>query len=115
MAGNHIVQPKTYATVFGGLVILMVATVLASYVHIPFPGGNILLAMAIAICKALLIVLFFMHVKYSSKIVWVYAAAGFLFLIILVGLTMNDYLARTDVFPGGKMTPIVKEYFSLPR
>lgn len=109
MAGNHIVQPKTYATVFGGLVILMVATVAASYVHIPFPGGNILLAMAIAICKAALIVLFFMHVKYSSKMVWVFAASGFLFLMILIVLTMNDYLGRFA------LSPIAKEYFTLPR
>lgn len=95
--------------VFGGLVILMVATVLASYVHIPIPGGNILLAMAIAICKATLIVLFFMHVKYSSKMIWVFASAGFLFLIILVGLTINDYIARPS------MSPIVSEYLSLER
>ena len=108
MAGNHIVQPKTYATVFGCLVILMAATVAASYVHIPVTGGNILLAMAIAICKAALIVLFFMHVKYSSKMIWVFASAGFLFLIILVGLTMNDYVARKT-----SMTPIQSEYLSL--
>jgi cytochrome c oxidase subunit 4 len=113
MAGNHIVQPKTYAMVFGGLVILMVLTVAASYVHIPFTGGNIILAMAIAILKAVLIVLFFMHVKYSSKLIWVFASAGFLFLMILVGLTMNDYIGRTDIFPGMRMTPIVSEYLSL--
>lgn len=109
MAENHIVQPKTYAIVFFGLVILMVLTVAASYVHVPLPGGNIILAMTIAIAKALLIVLFFMHVKYSSKVVWVFAGAGFLWLVILIGLTANDYIARDA------MSPIIGEYFTLPR
>jgi cytochrome c oxidase subunit 4 len=48
----------------------------------------------IASVKALLVVLFFMHVRWSTRLTWVVAASGFVWLIILFGLTMTDYLTR---------------------
>jgi cytochrome c oxidase subunit 4 len=53
----------------------------------------------IGIVKATIIILFFMHVRYSSKMVWVIAAAGFVWLLILVGLTLTDYFSRTWLPP----------------
>jgi cytochrome c oxidase subunit IV len=55
---------------------------------------NLPVAMLIAIVKAVLIMLFFMHVKYSSKMVMLFSGVAFIFLFILVGLTMSDYLTR---------------------
>ena len=48
----------------------------------------------IAITKALLVILFFMHVRWSTRLTWVVAASGFFWLLILFGLTMSDYLTR---------------------
>jgi cytochrome c oxidase subunit IV len=107
---HHIVPPATYVKVFAALAVLMVLTVAASYVHIPVAGGNIVLAMTIAVCKAMLIVLFFMHVKYSGHMIWVFAGGGFLWLVILIGLTVNDY-----IFRGDGMSPIISEYLPMLR
>jgi cytochrome c oxidase subunit 4 len=50
--------------------------------------------LAIACTKALLVILFFMHVRWSSRLTWVVAASGFVWLLILFGITMTDYLTR---------------------
>jgi cytochrome c oxidase subunit 4 len=55
---------------------------------------NNVIMLAIAVTKATLVVMFFMHVKYSSKLIWVAVASSVFFLIILIVLTMNDYLTR---------------------
>ena len=55
---------------------------------------NDLVAMSIAVAKGLLVVLFFMHVKYSSRLIWVFAGAGFFWLFILFGLKLSDYMSR---------------------
>ena len=63
---------------------------------------NFPVALAIAILKATLVVLFFMHVKYSSKLTKLVVGSAFFFLIILFGLTLSDYLSRGwFVSPGG--------------
>jgi cytochrome c oxidase subunit 4 len=59
---------------------------------------NTVAAITIAVVKALLVVLFFMHVKYSSNLTRVYVLAGFLWLALLIGLTLTDYLTRTNGF-----------------
>ena len=48
----------------------------------------------IASVKALLVVLYFMHVKYASKLTWLFVASGFFWLIIMLVITMNDYSSR---------------------
>jgi cytochrome c oxidase subunit 4 len=55
---------------------------------------NIIAAMTIALAKMLLVVLIFMHVRYSTRLTWVFVAAGFFWLLIMVTLTMADYLTR---------------------
>jgi cytochrome c oxidase subunit 4 len=89
---HHVVPWTTYLIVYIVLMALLAATVTAWYFNLG-PLG-ILLGDMIGIVKATLIILYFMHVRYSSKMVWVIAAAGFIWLAILIGLTLSDYLSR---------------------
>lgn len=91
-------SPRALLLTFLALMALLVLTVLAAFLpwH-KLPGGGIsgtTLAILIATAKALLIVLYFMHTRYSAKLTWAFAGAGFLWLGILIVLTFNDYLAR---------------------
>ena len=89
---HHIVPAGTLLAVFAVLAVLMVATVAVAYFHL---GALALpIALAIAITKATLIILFFMEVKYGSPLVWVFAGSSFLFLAIMLVLTLNDYATR---------------------
>lgn len=83
---------RIYLGVFAALI---VGTALTVWVA-GFDLGvlNIWVAMSIAVAKALLVVLYFMHLRYSSRLVWIFAAAGFLWLILLIGLTASDYASR---------------------
>jgi cytochrome c oxidase subunit 4 len=99
MAG-HIVPKKVYFLVFASLLVLTALTTLAAYVDLDAYLGlkvlpmNTVVALAIAICKASLVVLFFMHVKYSSHLVKVVVVAGLFWLAILISLTLSDYKTR---------------------
>jgi cytochrome c oxidase subunit 4 len=95
---GHIIPKKTYYTIFAILMILLAATVGAAYVDVG--SFNIIIAMTIAVVKATLVILYFMHVRYSSRLVWVFAGIGFLWLIIMVGLTMSDYATRNWIAIG---------------
>ncbi len=88
---HHIVQPRTYFIIYVMLLILMAATILAA--QIDLGALNNVIAMGIAVVKALLVILFFMQVKYSSKVTWLWAAIGFLWLFILFG-ALSDYMTR---------------------
>jgi cytochrome c oxidase subunit IV len=81
-----------YVTVFIALLVLLVVTVVVS--EMEFGPMNFLVAASIATVKAVLIILFFMHVRYSPRLTWLVAGAGFFFLGILFVLTMADYLTR---------------------
>ena len=72
---------------------MTLATAGAAFIDL---GGNLntAVAMVIAACKALLVILFFMHVRYSSRLTWVFVAAGFFWLMILLALTLADVLSR---------------------
>ena len=90
---EHIVPRKTYWIVWVLLMILMAMT--AALSRVALGVCNTPIALAIATVKALLVILFFMHVKYESyKITWVAVVGGFFFLFIMLGLTMTDYLSR---------------------
>ena len=93
---HHIIGPKVYIPVFAALIVLLFATVGASYLDIS-TTVNLIIALAIAVAKALLIILFFMHVKYSSKLVKVFAGAGFLWLLILFALIIMDFVSRDQL------------------
>ncbi|HLK58344.1 MAG TPA: cytochrome C oxidase subunit IV family protein [Chthonomonadaceae bacterium] len=88
---SHITPWTVYAIVFVVLLVLMGATVAASFIDLG-PGNNIL-AMGIAIFKAALVVTFFMQVGGSSRLTKVWAALGFIWLAFLFG-TLGDYLTR---------------------
>ena len=89
---NHTVSTKTYVVVFAVLMILLVLTVAAA--QIPNPLVNIVVAITIATTKAILILLYFMHLRFSSSLTRVFAAAGFVWLVLLLGLISEDYLSR---------------------
>ncbi len=88
----HIVPRKTYFSVFVALLILTGTTVFAA--TIPFGRMNDVVAMTIAVTKMMLVLLFFMHVRYSSRLIWVIVAAMFFWLLILLLLTLTDYTSR---------------------
>ncbi len=94
MSDHHIVPPATYLKVLIALAVLMVLTIAAAQVHFGEPF-NLIIALAIAVTKMSLIVLFFMHVRYSSRLTWVFVGAGFFWFVIMVVLTFADYLSRT--------------------
>lgn len=83
---------RTYATVFGALLVLTGVTVLASRVNLgPL---NTALALSIAGGKGFLVAAYFMHLRGGSRLTWVVAGGGFAWLLILIALTMSDYLTR---------------------
>ena len=91
---EHIVPQKTYWFVWLALMVLMVLT--AGLSRLPLGAWNTPIALVIAVAKATLVLLFFMHVKYeSSRMTWVAVVAGFFWLFLMLGLTMTDYLTRT--------------------
>jgi len=89
---HHIVSPKVYAVIFGLLLFFTASTVGASYLELGV--FNAVVALAIAVIKGVLVVLFFMHVKYSSKLTKLTVAAGFFTFIVLITMTLTDYMSR---------------------
>lgn len=91
-------KPRDYAVIFVVLLLLLAATVGAAFVDISqwLPGHfwGLGIALFIAVAKALLIILYFMHVRHGPARVMMFAGAGFLWLGILVTLTMSDYVTR---------------------
>lgn len=89
---HHVVSPMMYMAIFGVLMVGTLLTVGASMVNLgPF---NAPIAIGIAVTKAVFVVLFFMHVKYSSRLVKLTVSAGFFTFIVLVMMTMLDYVSR---------------------
>jgi cytochrome c oxidase subunit 4 len=89
---EHIVPVRIYVTIFLALMALTGLTVWIATLDLgPF---NAIVALTIAVAKALLVVLYFMHVKYSSRLTMVFVAAGFVWLVIMVALTLSDYYTR---------------------
>ena len=87
-----IVSRTTYLVVWAALLALLAATVAASYVHLGF--FNVVATVAIAAIKAVLIIMYFMHVRYSPRLVWVFVGVGFFWLAILFSLAFGDYYTR---------------------
>jgi cytochrome c oxidase subunit 4 len=89
---HHIVSPVTYAIIFFALLVGTALTIAASYWDVG--AWNPVIALAIACTKATLVVLFFMHVKYSSKLMKLTVGAGVFTFLILVGMSLSDYFTR---------------------
>ena len=89
-----------YLLVFGILVVGTIVTYLVSFLDLDnalFAGANTLLALLIAFAKMSVVVLYFMHVRWSSKLIWLSAVAGFFWLLIMFAYTMQDYLTRSII------------------
>ena len=91
-ADHHIITPVTYSIVFATLLLFTGITVGAAYVDLGVL--NPIVALAIASFKAVIVILFFMHVKYQSKLVKMTVAAGFFAFLVLVTMTLTDYMSR---------------------
>ena len=88
----QIVPRKTYGWTWFALLVLLCATWLLSRFDLkPF---NAAIALGIASAKMMLILLYFMHLRYRRRLIWVFAGAGFVWLLILIELTLSDYLTR---------------------
>ena len=89
---THLVPVRIYLTIFSLLMVLTATTVGVSFLDLgPF---NTLVAIVIAVTKMLLVVLYFMHVRYSSRLTWAVVGGGFFWLALLLLLTLGDYLTR---------------------
>ena len=89
---GHVAPKSMYYAVFAALIVGTALTVAVAFVDLG--AMNNVLMLGIAITKAALVVLFFMHVRWGTRLTWVVAASGFVWLLILFGLTMQDYMTR---------------------
>lgn len=93
MSQEHVVLPiRTNIIIYFALLLLLVLTVAIAYVDLG-PAG-LPIAMSIATVKAVLIMMYFMHVKFSKPLVWIFATAAFFWLAILLVFSLNDYISR---------------------
>jgi len=89
---EHIVPQKVYFAVFIALIVLTAVTTLVAFVDLgPL---NTVVALVIAFTKAILVALYFMHVRYSSRLTQIIVAGGLFWLGIMIALTLSDYLTR---------------------
>jgi len=93
---EHIVSPGLYLTIFIALMVLTGTTYFAAQVDLNryFTALNIIVALLIATCKATLVILFFMHAKYSSKRTQLIIICGVVWLGIMLFMTLSDYASR---------------------
>ncbi|HEX3553645.1 MAG TPA: cytochrome C oxidase subunit IV family protein [Thermoanaerobaculia bacterium] len=94
---EHVTSRKVYFLVFGALLALTLATVLVAERDLGV--FNDVAALGIAATKAMLVLLFFMHVRHSTRMTALTAVAGFFWLALLIGLTMADYASRGHILP----------------
>ncbi len=95
---EEVTQPKIYFRTCIVLLALLALTWLIAYVDLgPF---NLIVALGVAISKAIVIALFFMHIKGSSRLLHLAAVAGVIWLLFLISLTLGDYISRVHDFQG---------------
>ena len=90
---HHIVTPVQYTMVFGTLLIFTLLTVGAAYVDLKW--ANPVIALGIASFKAVIVILFFMHAKYQSRLIKMTIGSGFFVFLVLISMTMSDYVSRS--------------------
>jgi len=96
---EHVVPKRIYYTIFG---ILMLCTYLTVQIAFFDLGPlNTIAALTIAVFKATLVILFFMHVKYSTRLTWAVVLGSVFWLGIMLAITMSDYLTRRWLPFGG--------------
>ncbi len=89
---GHVAPLKLYFAIFGILMVGTILTVVVAFFDLG-PLNNVVM-LSIASVKALFVILYFMHVRWSSRLTWVVAASGFFWLLIMFSFTMTDYLSR---------------------
>ncbi|MEW6297766.1 MAG: cytochrome C oxidase subunit IV family protein [Thermodesulfobacteriota bacterium] len=109
----HPISPRGYFIVFGVLLVLTAVTVQVSFLDLgPF---NAIVALAIAVSKALLVVLYFMHARYSPRLTQLVIGGGLLWFGILVAFTLSDYLTRDwqslPVWGNWRATPEIPDWW----
>lgn len=92
MSGGHVAPKSLYYLIFGALMVGTALTVMVAFYDLGYMNNVMMLT--IACTKALLVVLFFMHVRWSSRLTMVVVASGFFWLLILFTVTMTDYASR---------------------
>lgn len=92
MSAGHVAPIRLYLAIFAALLVGTALTVAVAFFDLGALNNVVMLG--IACTKALLVVLFFMHVRWGTRLTWVVAGAGFFWLLILFGLTMSDYMSR---------------------
>lgn len=92
MSESHIVSPKIYLAIFATLMVLTFVTV--EVAKHDYGEMNTIVALTIAFIKATLVILFFMHVRYSERLIHVVVIASFFWLAVLIIITVSDYFSR---------------------
>jgi cytochrome c oxidase subunit IV len=93
MSAEHVVPVRIYLIIFATLLVLTAVTTAVAYVNLgPL---NVVVMLLIAFFKASLVILYFMHVRFTSRLTQIAAVSGFAWLSILIGLTLSDVLTRT--------------------
>ena len=100
---GHVSSIKLYIAIFLTLMVLTTVTILVAYINLG--PWNKVVALGIASFKATLVVLYFMHVRFSSAITKLFAGVAFAFLAILLALTLSDVLTRSWLAPAGPPLP----------
>jgi cytochrome c oxidase subunit 4 len=92
LKSEHMVGVGTYLTIFFALMVLTAITTAVAYVDLGVL--NVVIMLAIAITKATMVVLWFMHLKFATRLTWLWAFGSVVFFAILVVITLSDYLTR---------------------
>jgi len=91
---HTVIPPRVYVTIFATLLVLTAVTTAVAYVDLGVL--NVIVMLGIACTKAVLVILFFMHVRYASRLTWLYVSSGFLWFGLLVLFTLADALTRAE-------------------
>lgn len=89
---DHIVSIRVYLAIFLTLMVLTGVTVAVAFYDLG--RWSDVVALTIAVTKATLVILYFMHVRYSTPLTWLVVLTGFFWLVVMIGLTMSDYASR---------------------
>jgi len=92
LKSEHMVGVGTYLTIFFALMVLTAITTAVAFVDLGVL--NVVIMLAIAVTKATMVLLWFMHLKFASRITWLWAFGSVAFLAILFAITLSDYLTR---------------------
>ena len=95
MSAEHVVPVRLYLLIFTALIVLTAITTVVAFIDLGVM--NVVVMLLIAFAKATLVVLYFMHVRFTSRLTQLAAASGFAWLAIQVGLTLSDVLTRQIV------------------